>query len=253
MHPPIFVREPSAAERARLEAGLRAPSAFTVRRAQIVLASAEGRRPRAIARDLRCATQTVRNGIRAFNAGGLAALTAGSSRPKSAAPVLGAAELERLRAVLHQPPRAFGHARSTWTLDLLAREAHGQGLSPAVLSGETIRQALLRLGVGWRRAKRWLTSPDPAYAQKNVAATGRSAWRGATRAGRSGSPTRSGPPAWRNRPCTPGRARASNSGSSRTQPGVTAPTRRRWPATACGCPSASGCCRGSSRGGRAAP
>ena len=164
MHPPIFVREPSAAERARLEAALRAPDAFTVRRAQIVLASAEGRRPRAIARDLRCATQTVRNGIRALNAGGVAALEAGSSRPKSAAPVPGEAERERLRA--------FGHARSTWTLDLLAREAHGQGLSPAVLSGETIRQALLRLGVGWKRAKRWLTSPDPAYARTNVAATG---------------------------------------------------------------------------------
>ena len=101
MHPPIFVREPSAAERARLVAALRASEAFTVRRAQIVLASAEGRRPRAIARDLRCATQTIRNGIRAFNAGGLAALTAGSSRPKSAAPVLGDVELERLRAILH--------------------------------------------------------------------------------------------------------------------------------------------------------
>src|SRR4051812_20433616 len=167
MHPPILVREPSAEERARLEAALRAPDAFTVRRAQVVLASAEGRRPRAIARELRCATQTVRNGIRAFNAGGVAALEAGSSRPRSAAPVLGEAERERLRAILHQPPRAFGHARSTWTLDLLAREAHGQGLSPAVLSGETIRQALLRLGAGWKRAKRWLTSPDPAYAQKN--------------------------------------------------------------------------------------
>jgi hypothetical protein len=28
------------------------------------------------------------------------------------------------------------------------------------------------LEVGWKRAKRWLTSPDPAYAQKNAAATG---------------------------------------------------------------------------------
>ena len=100
------------------------------------------------------------------------ALTAGSSRPKSAAPVLGAAELGRLRAVLHQPPRAFGHARSAWKLALLAEVAHGQGLSPTELSVETIRQALLRLGVGWKRAKRWLTSPDPAYAQKNAAATG---------------------------------------------------------------------------------
>ena len=172
MHPPIFVREPSAAERARLEAVLRASDAFTVRRAQIVLASAEGRRPRVIARDLRCAVQTVRNGIRAFDAGGLAALTAGSSRPKSAAPVLGEAELERLRAVLHQSPRAFGHARGTWTLGLLTRAAHAEGLSPTELSVETIRRALLRLGVGWKRAKRWLTSPDPAYAQKNAAATG---------------------------------------------------------------------------------
>src|SRR4051812_41788376 len=119
MRPPVFVREPSAAERARLEAGLRASGAFTVRRARIVPASAEGRRPRAIARDLRCATRTVRDGVRAFDAGGLAALTAGSSRPRSAAPVPGEAERERPRAILHRPPRAFGHARSSWTLDLL--------------------------------------------------------------------------------------------------------------------------------------
>ena len=172
MHPPLVVREPSDAGRARLAAALRASDAFTVRRAQIVLASAAGRRPRTIARDLRCAVQTVRNGVRAFNAGGLAALTAGSSRPKSAAPVLGEVELGRRRAILHQPPRAFGHPRSTWTLALLARTAHEQGLSPTVLSGATVRQALLRLGVGWKRAKRWLTSPDPAYAPKNVGATG---------------------------------------------------------------------------------
>ena len=106
MHPPIFVREPSGAERAQLEAGLRAPNAFTVRRAQIVLLSAAGRRPREIAQGLCCAVQTVRNGIRAFNASGLAALSAGSPRPKSAAPVLDGAALERLRALLHHSRRA---------------------------------------------------------------------------------------------------------------------------------------------------
>ena len=91
--------------------------------------------------------------------------------PKSVAPVLDGTELERLRAILHQPPRAFGQTRSTWTLDLLARVAHDQGLSPVRLSAETIRRALLRLAVGWKRAKRWLTSPDPAYARKKAAAT----------------------------------------------------------------------------------
>src|SRR4051794_37912319 len=115
MHPPIFVREPSAEERARLEAALRAADAFTVRRARIVLLSADGRRPREIAGGLRCAVRTVRNGIRAFNAAGVAALEAGSSRPKSAAPVLGEAALGRPRAILHQP-----HARSA------TREAPGR-------------------------------------------------------------------------------------------------------------------------------
>jgi transposase len=171
MHPPIFVRELSRAERAQLEASLRAPSAFTVRRAQIVLLSAAGRRPSEIAPGLCCAVQTVRNAVRAFNAEGLAALTAGSPRPRSAAPVLDGAKRERLRAILHQSPRAFGQPRSTWTLALLARVAHAQGLSPTVLSPETIRQALVRLGVNWRRAKHWLTSPDPGYARKKAVAT----------------------------------------------------------------------------------
>jgi transposase len=124
MHPPIFVRELSGAERAQLEASRRAKSAFTMRRAQIVRLSAAGQPPRAIATGLGCAVQTVRNAIRAFNADGMAALTEGSSRPKSAAPVLDQARLERLRAILHQAPRAFGQARSTWTLTLLAQVAH---------------------------------------------------------------------------------------------------------------------------------
>ena len=170
MHPPIFVRELSGAERAQLEAGLRAASAFTVRRARIVLLSAAGHPPRAIAQGLCRAVQTVRNAIRAFNRTGLAALIAGSPRPKSAAPALDQAKLEQLRAILHQSPRAFGQASSTWTLALLAQVAHEQGLSAAVLSQETIRRALRRLEVGWKRAKRWLTSPDPAYARKKVAA-----------------------------------------------------------------------------------
>jgi transposase len=172
MHPPIFVRELSGAERAQLEASLRSKSAFTMRRAQIVLLSAAGQPPRAIAAGLGCARQTVRNAIRAFNASGLAALTEGSSRPKSAARVLDGSKLEQLRAILHQSPRTFDQARSTWTLTLLAQVAQAQGLSPSVLSAETIRQALLHLGVGWKRAKRWLTSPDPDHARKKVAATG---------------------------------------------------------------------------------
>src|ERR687883_671927 len=171
MHRPLFVREMSEPERAQLQASLRAANAFTLRRAQILSASAAGHRPREIARRLGCATQTVRNAIHAFNGTGLAALSPGSSRPKSAAPVLNGTKLEQLRALLHQSPRAFGLARSTWTRALLARVAHEQGLSSTVLSIETIRQALRRLRLRWRRAKHWLTSSDPAYTRKKTGVT----------------------------------------------------------------------------------
>src|SRR5579885_635260 len=36
------------------------------------------------------------------------------------------------------------------------------------VGGETIRATLARMGVHWRRAKEWITSPDPEYARKKA-------------------------------------------------------------------------------------
>jgi transposase len=169
MKPPIYVRPLSAEERRQLEAGLRSAEAFTLRRCQILLASARGQRPAQIARQLGCATQSVRNTIHAFHTRGLASLHARSRRPKHTRLVLDA---KPLQALLHERPRAFGKPRSTWTLRLGAEVCWERGLTPYQVSLETIRQALKRLGVSWRRAKRWITSPDPQYALKKSSATG---------------------------------------------------------------------------------
>jgi hypothetical protein len=59
---------------------------------------------------------------------------------------------------LHRSPRAFGHPTSLWMLDLAAEEAFNQGLTAARVTGETVRATLLRLGVRWLRAKRWISS-----------------------------------------------------------------------------------------------
>jgi hypothetical protein len=80
--------------------------------------------------------------------------------------VFDAARRERLRALLHQSPRTFGHPSSGWTLPLAAQVAYAQGLTPRQVSGEAIRQALQHLRIGWKRAKHWITSPDPHYARK---------------------------------------------------------------------------------------
>jgi transposase len=165
------VRPPTEQEQQALAAGLRSADAFTLRRCQILLASARGERAPVIARALGCSDQTVRNAIHAFACDGVAALPEGSSRPHTSQAAFDAAGAERLRALLHRSPREFGHPTSVWTLALLAEAAFQEGLTATRITGETIRATLARLGIRWRRAKGWITSPDPAYTQKKRAAT----------------------------------------------------------------------------------
>jgi DNA-binding CsgD family transcriptional regulator len=158
MKPPIDVRPLTPEERQQLEAVRRASDAFTLRRCQILLARARGQRPAQIARQLGCASHSVRHAIPALHTRRLGALSAPSRRPKHPRRVL---EGEPWRALLHERPRAFGTPRSTWPLRLAAEVCWERGLTPSQVSIETMRQALQRLGVTWRRAKRWISSPDP--------------------------------------------------------------------------------------------
>src|SRR5215510_11077050 len=171
MQTPLFVRLLTADERATVETGLRSSSAFTVRRCQILLASVEGRATTTIAHDLRCTDQTVRNAMHAFHRRGLAALQPQSSRPHTTSAIFTPEVCESLRALLHQSPRTFGKPTSRWTLALAAEVSFAQGLTPHLVSDEAIRVALRRLRVSWKRAKQWITSPDPAYARKKNGAT----------------------------------------------------------------------------------
>jgi transposase len=167
-----LVRPPTDEERPTLTAGLRSADAFTVRRCQCVLASARGEHVPAIAVALGCCEQTVRAAIHAFTRDGVAALTRASSRPRTVTPTFDEAATDRLLALLRRSPREFGHPTGLWTLDLAAQTAHAEGITPTRLSRESVRTALLRRKVCWRRAKRWLTSPDPAYAPKKRGAIG---------------------------------------------------------------------------------
>lgn len=171
MKPPSFVRALTAAEQQQLQTGLRSADAFTVRRCQILLHSAKGQRAPAIATNLGCAVATVHNVLHAFAREGLACLHQKSSRPHSAHAFLDERFSDPLKELLHQSPRLLGKDTSLWTLDLLAEVCHQQGWTPRQLTGEAIRVALKRLGMGWRRAKHWITSPDPAYARKKKRGT----------------------------------------------------------------------------------
>ncbi len=163
MKPPLYVRPLTDDERDALKAGLRSPDAFMMRRSQILLASARGRRPQQIADELGCASQTVRNAIRAFNPRSVAALQERSHRNHTIHVSFDEEGLAQLQTLAHRSPRDFGHATSLWTLELLAEESARQGLTTHQVSDETIRVAVRRLGTSWKRAKRWITSPDPSW------------------------------------------------------------------------------------------
>jgi len=168
----MFVRELTKTERDRLEVGLHSKDVYVLRRCRILLASDRGEWVPRIAETLGCNDQTVRNVIGEFERDGLdACLTRGSSRPHTIHAKVGAVAAEQIRALLHQSPRTLGKPTSVWTMELAAEVSFAEGITTEQVSGETIRQAILRLGVRWKRAKQWITSPDPEYARKKVVAT----------------------------------------------------------------------------------
>jgi len=173
MRKPIYIRSLTTDELQTLQEGLRSSNAFVLRRCQILLASARGQTARVIGETLGCDDQTVRNAIHAFHTRGLTALTLQSSAPqRTPHAAFTPPQCEQLRTLLHQSPRTFGYPTSLWTLPLAAAVAYAQGLTSRPVSGEAIRRALARLGVRWKRAKHWITSPDPAYIRKKNGATG---------------------------------------------------------------------------------
>jgi transposase len=170
MKPPLFIRPLTDEERRQLEADRRSTDAFGVRRAPIVLASAQRLSPKPIAQLVGCFVQTVRHVIRAFHTQGLEGLGKQSNRPKTVEPMLDAARCERLQHLLHQSPRLYGKPTGVWTLALAAEVCYEQGITERLLSDESIRRALKRLQTNWKRAKHWITSPDPHYVRKKSGA-----------------------------------------------------------------------------------
>lgn len=165
---PLYIRTLTDAERTALEAALRSPDAFVLRRAQILLASARGEHAGTIAATVGFSGQAVRQVIHAFHWEGLGVLQRRSTTPHTLAYCFDTAAAERLREILHQSPRHYGKETSVWTLELAAEVAFAQGLTAWRVSDETVRATLARMGVRWQRAKHWISSPDPEYARKKA-------------------------------------------------------------------------------------
>jgi len=172
MHPAEYVRHLTEEEQGFLETGLQSSDSFTTRRCQILLSSVLGKRSGEIASELHCNAQTVRNAIKGFHEKGIACLSRGSNRPHQIRYKIEPTVIEVLKELLHQSPREYGQPVSFWMLELVSQVAYSEAIISEAVTSEGMRQALKRHGITWKRAKSWITSPDPDYVLKKSNETG---------------------------------------------------------------------------------
>jgi transposase len=157
----------------RLASSRHAPSDWILH-ARMIARSWDGLRTGAIAAELGCHPQTVRERLHAFNDRGLDGL--GMRPVPGRPPRLTEAERSAIIALVASPPpgrlvtqadgtlapagAASGNA-SEWSLDALAAAAQGQGIQ---VGRSQIRRILLREGVRWRRTHSWGTSTATDFA-----------------------------------------------------------------------------------------
>ena len=166
MRAKLYVRELEEDEREEIEVGLRSQDSFVLRRSQMIFFSAEGVSIDKIAQRVGYHRETVRLVIKAFNKKGIAVLKKGSRRPHTIQRAFSQENAKKLLELIHRSPRDFDKPSGLWATALLAEVSFAEGLTEKQVSGEAVRQTLKGLGIRWKRAKYWLSSPDRHYEHK---------------------------------------------------------------------------------------
>jgi transposase len=167
----IRVRAPSAEEHAELTrmARSRTLCAGRVKRAQLVLLAAEGRKAAEIAEELRLHAKTARFWLKRFNARGLAGLEE-SERP-GRPPVYSADQVGAVIEAALTRPAELGLPFASWTLDrLVAHLGEAKGIA---MRRSRVGEILQGEGLRWRQEETWFGARvDPDFARKRGRSSG---------------------------------------------------------------------------------
>jgi transposase len=162
--PEVFVRPVSMVEGQRLQRISRtAKDPVKLRRAVVVLMSAQGQPVPDIAHLMRVGEDYVRDVIHAFNERGFDALDPkwSGGRPRLIDPQTAG----RICAIAKADPRIFALPFSTWSLTKL-RDHLVAVEEVTMVSIETLRRVLRAGGVSWQATKTWKASNDPEFVPK---------------------------------------------------------------------------------------
>jgi len=160
----LYVRDIGIADGRRLQRLVRTSrDRIKVRRAQVILASAQGSKVPDIARRLYFSPAHVRTIIKSFNADGFDALAPkyGVGRPAKFS--------EEQRSLIIEtalcPPDLLGQPFTRWSLPKLRDFIIAERIVESI-SIETVRQMLKQAKVRLRRTKTWKECNDPKLASK---------------------------------------------------------------------------------------
>ena len=179
----LHARAPADAEeerKVRKLAGSRHGPADWVMRARMIVASWDGARTSAIAAQLGCHMQTVRERFARFNAEGLDGLgdRPGVGRKRRITELQRGRIIALARAVPPgRPQRTAGGdlvaadeaGPAHWTLDSLTAAARAEGIQVA---RSQVRRILLAERVRWRHPRSWAVSTDADFAEKGRRSSG---------------------------------------------------------------------------------
>ncbi|MGH2982002.1 MAG: helix-turn-helix domain-containing protein [Solirubrobacterales bacterium] len=162
----MFVRPIPAAEGQRLQRlARRSRDAVTVRRAAIVLCSAQEMSVPQIADPVFADPKHIRSVLKDFNSRGFEALQAGShGRPRR----FSEQDRERIVEIALSKPKQLGKPFTHRSLAKLREHLIETGVV-ASISAETVRRILAERGVSFQRTKTWKESPDPEFEGKKTA------------------------------------------------------------------------------------
>ena len=134
------------------------------RRAHVVLLRAEGRTWKEIRQILFCSYDFISNTLKAFAAGGVAAIVSPGDTAEIPTQHVPAWLLLVLHWLTNFTPRDFGYFRTRWSCETLAHLLACE--RELRFSPETIRRGLHRMGFVWRRPRPVVGPTDPEYAEK---------------------------------------------------------------------------------------
>lgn len=163
--PGVFVRPVSLEEGRRLQRITRtAKDPVRLRRAIVVMMSAQGQAVRDITSLMQVGEDYVRDVIHAFNERGFDALDPkwSGGRPRR----IGSRVREHICLIARTSPADWGiTAFSTWSLSKLAEHLRERGVVAAI-GRETLRRILREGKVSWQATTTWKASNDPEFIAK---------------------------------------------------------------------------------------